>query len=160
MDLGPLVVREVNETQNVCERVCHSPVMLDKVVYQLLRVEGHGSRQVDHPGGRGHPQDQKGDLRVVKLLDLLQELAAGPGDLVQLTVDEGVGAEGHTEVEYALVRHGEVCGKASVLKGPRARAVGAALGEVDPKAIGAQLLNDDLEDRRQLASSHSQEDII
>mmetsp|Transcript_19030 Transcript_19030/g.30743 ORF Transcript_19030/g.30743 Transcript_19030/m.30743 type:complete len:117 (+) Transcript_19030:2009-2359(+) len=110
MDLGPLVVREVNETQNVCERVRHSPVMLDEVVYQLLRVEGHGSGQVDHPGGRGHPQDQKGNLRVVKLLDFLQEIAAGPG-----------------EVENALIRHGEVCGKASVLKGPRARAVvGAA----------------------------------
>lgn len=50
---------------------------------------------------------------------------------------------------------------ASIQKDPRARAVGASLGEVYPKAISSNKLfyDGNLEDRRQFASPHRQEDI-
>jgi len=68
---GPTVSPKSIKTQNVHECVCHPRVVLDRVGHQLVRVEAHGPRQVGHPGGLAHPEDQQGDLWVVQLPDLL-----------------------------------------------------------------------------------------
>ncbi len=55
------------------------------------------------PGGGGHAEDEEGHLGVFKLLKLVQELCARLGYLVQLPVNEGVGAQRDSEVDQALV---------------------------------------------------------